>query len=77
MTRQAKFEVPLHVWPFAGKDAVHNTIAHRPIAAHPMVAKNSIFFCSQRFDGTLGSKVEIVCAQSNDFTSECFKRMSE
>ena len=50
---EPKLEVPLHVRPFAGKNAVHVNVAGAPVPACHIVANHAVLFRAERFNRLL------------------------
>ncbi len=66
-------QVPFHVGPFLHPDAVHHGVTDRPIAPRLMMPDHAVLSCTERGDGLLGCKVEVVGAKADDLAAQLLK----
>src|SRR5688572_5112209 len=74
---KAKFKVTLDVRPFRGEHAVHHRVAHRAVAAQPVVADHAVLLRAQGLDGALRAEIEVVGAQTDDCAFQGFECITE
>src|SRR4051812_2395723 len=58
VARQPQLEMPPHVGPLGGENAVHDGVAHRPVAPQPPMPDHAVLVRAERLDRPLRSQVE-------------------
>src|SRR4249920_1386081 len=77
MFPEARLQMALHVGPLGREHAVHDGVAHAAVAPRPVMADHAVLLRPEGLDRALGSKVEVVGAQTDDFAFQRFESMGK
>ena len=72
---EAACEMPLHVRPFGGEDAVHHAVPDCAVSPGLVMADHAVLPCAEPFDGSLGGKVEVVGPKADDLAAQRLEGM--
>src|SRR4051812_46077875 len=77
MSMQSQLEIPPHVRPFGGENAVHHDVARAAIATDAEMANDAVLPGAKRLDGALRTEIEIVRAQADHLTAQRVERVAQ
>src|ERR1043166_2231262 len=75
--RQARLEVPLHVRPFHGQNAVDDRVTDAAVAARVMVANHAVLLGTKCGDGTLTGEIEVIGPQTHNRAAEALEGVAQ